>query len=285
MPLLPMHATELRTRGAFGAFVALLTRYHQLVFELTRREVFDRYIGQVLGPLWVIGHPLLLMGLYVFIFAVVFPTRFPSDAEMPRTYVVYILAGLIPWLGVADAMNRSCAVIIANASLVKQVAFPVEVLPIKAALAAFATQLLATALLLVYAAVVEPAGLSPMLLLLPLLFVLQIMAMIGVAYLLSAVAVFFRDLRELVQLFTTAGLFLAPILYLPQWLERAWSPLLWVLHLNPFSHLIWCYQDAVYFGRFEHPWSWIITTLLSLAVFAAGFRLFRRVQPLFGDLL
>jgi lipopolysaccharide transport system permease protein len=175
--------------------------------------------------------------------------------------------------------------VVANTSLVKQVAFPVEVLPIKGALAAFATQLVATAVLILYVAAVDPGGFSLMLLLLPLLFALQVTAMIGVAYLLAAVAVFFRDLRELVQLFTTAGLFLAPILYLPQWVEQAWSPLVWVLWLNPFSHLVCCYQDAIYFGRFEHPWSWLIVTLLSGAVFALGFRLFRRLKPMFGDLL
>lgn len=280
-----MSVTELQARGGLSSLVALLARYHQLVFELTKREIFERYAGQVLGPLWVIGHPLLLMGLYVFIFAVVFPTRFPIDAEMPRTYVVYILAGLVPWLAFADGMNRTCVVVIANAGLVKQVAFPVEVLPIKGALAAFTTQLVATAMLILYVAVVDPAGLSMMLLLLPLLFVLQIMAMIGVAYLLAAIAVFFRDLRELVQLFTTAGLFLAPILFLPHWVEKAWPPLAWALRLNPFSHLVWCYQDAIYFGRFEHPWSWLITAVLSVAVFALGFRVFRRLRPIFGDLL
>lgn len=272
-------------RGAARQFIELLARYHQLILELTRREVVDRHAGQVLGPLWAIGHPILLMLLYVFVFAVVFPTRFPADAGMPRAYVVYILAGLIPWLAFADSMNRNTAVVLANANLVKQVAFPVEVLPIKGALAAFVTQFVATFILLGYIAITEPSGFSPLLLLLPLLFALQVIAMIGVAYLLSSIAVFFRDLRELVQLFTTAGLFLAPILYLPDWLARAWAPLTVLIQGNPFSHIVWCYQDAVYFGRFEHPWSWFVNVVVSFWVFSLGFRVFRRLRPSFGDLL
>lgn len=274
-----------RPPGVLAAFLELLARYHQLIVELTRREIVDRHSGQVFGPLWTIGHPLLLMALYVFIFAVVFPTRFPLDVAMPRSYVVYILAGLVPWLGFADAMNKSCGAVQSSANLVKQVAFPVEILPIKGTLAAFLTQLIATVLLLGYVTLADPAGLSAMILLLPLLLALQVIAMIGVAYLLSAVAVFFRDLRELVQLFTTAGLFLAPILFLPKWIETAWPPLAWIINMNPFSHLVWCYQDVVYFGRFEHPESWLVNITLSLAAFAVGFRVFRKLRPLFGDAL
>jgi lipopolysaccharide transport system permease protein len=280
-----MDSNQRKMGGTFGVFAILVVRYHQLIYELTKREIFDRYAGQVLGPLWAIGHPILLMGLYVFVFAVIFPTRFPQGTEMPRTYVVYILAGLVPWLAFADSLNRGCSAVIANSGLVKQVAFPIAVLPIKSVLAAFFTQLVATSLLLIYAGLVDTAGLSSMLQLLPLLFIFQLLAMVGASYLLASLSVFFRDLREIVQLFTTAGLFLAPILYLPQWLEVAWPPLVWIIQANPFTHLVWCYQDVLYFGRFAHPASWFANGLISLAVFAIGFRTFQRLRSMFGDLL
>jgi lipopolysaccharide transport system permease protein len=288
MPQVPDSIVGIYVAGLkelFATFVALLQRYHQLIFELTRREILDRHVGQVLGPAWTIGYPLLLMALYVFIFTVVFPTRFPVDVVMPRSYVVYILAGLVPWLGFADAMNKNCRTILINASLVKQVAFPVEILPIKVTLAAFAAQLIATILLVGYAGILDPAGLSATIVLLPFLLLLQVIAMLGVAYAFSAVSVFFRDLSEVVQLFTTAGLFLAPILYLPQWIEQTWPPLFWLMHFNPFSHVVWCYQDVIYFGRFEHPVSWLIFIALALGAFGAGFGLFRKLRPLFGETL
>lgn len=263
----------------------LLTRYRQLTWEMTRREISERYAGQMLGSVWAIGHPVLLMGLYVFIFAYVFPTRLGLTEDMPRSFVVYILAGLIPWITFADAMNKSTVVVIGNASLVKQVAFPLEVLPVKVVLAACVTQLVATPILLGYALFVDPSGLPWTVALLPVLFLLQLLAMIGVAYLLAAATVYLRDLREIVQVFTTAGLFLAPILYLPTWVEHAWPPLRWVLLLNPFSHLVWCYQDLLYFGRIEHPVSWIVLMTLSTALFYLGFRVFQRLRVLFGDFL
>ncbi len=225
------------------------------------------------------------MALYVFVFAFVFPTRLGLGDDLPRSYVLYILAGLIPWITFADAMNKSTAVIIGNASLVKQVAFPLEILPVKVIFAAFVTQLVATPLLLFYAVAVDPQGLPWSALALPVLFGFQLLAMIGVAYLLASITVFVRDLRELVQVFTTAGLFLAPILFLPSWLETAWKPLLWVLYVNPFSHLVWCYQDILYFGRISHPISWIFFIPFSLGTFYAGYRVFRKLKTLFGDML
>lgn len=270
---------------AFGQLVALLTRYRQLTWEMTKREVSERYAGQVLGILWALGHPILLMALYVFIFAYVFPTRLGLGSDMPRSYVVYILAGLIPWITFAESMNKSATVIVGNAGLVKQVAFPLEVLPVKTVLASVVTQLVATPILLLYALILDPSGLAWTAWLLPVLFALQLLAMIGVAYLLASITVYVRDLREIVQVFTTAGLFLAPILFLPAWLESAWRPLLWVLYLNPFSHLVWCYQDALYFGRLAHPASWVLFTLFSIGTFYGGYRVFRKLKGIFGDLL
>ncbi|MCH9008797.1 hypothetical protein IIA29_12485, partial [candidate division KSB1 bacterium] len=64
---------------------------------VAKREISQRYAGQVLGTLWAIGHPLLLMGLYVFVFAYIFRLRLNLSEEMPRGAAIYILCGLIPW--------------------------------------------------------------------------------------------------------------------------------------------------------------------------------------------
>jgi lipopolysaccharide transport system permease protein len=269
---------------ALGQLAAILTRHWQLTWEMTRRELSDRYVGQVLGSIWAIGHPILLMGLYVFVFTYVFPSHLQITAEMPRSFVTYILAGLIPWMTFSDAMAKGTGVIVSNAGLVKQVVFPIEILPVKGVLASFVTQLIATAILMLYMLIVE-RNLPSILLLLPGLFFMQLLAMVGVCYILSSVGVYFRDLKEIVQVFLSAGLFLAPILYLPTWLDRVWPPFAAILYLNPFSHLVWCYQDVFYFGRFAHPASWGITIALSTGLFYVGYRIFRKLKHMFGDIL
>src|SRR5262249_20815655 len=98
----------------------------------------------------------------------------------------------------------------------------------------------------------------------------------------SSVSVFVRDARELVQLYCVAGVFLLPIAYLPQWVPPLFKPL---LYLNPYSYVIWCFQDALYFGRFEHPWAWVIGLCGGGLVFALGARVFGGLKPMFGDAL
>jgi lipopolysaccharide transport system permease protein len=264
--------------------MAILTRHRELTWEMTRREIRDRYAGQALGVFWAIGHPILLMALYVFVFAFVFPTRLETAPDMPRSLVIYILSGLIPWMAFAEAMSKGTSVITGQAALVKQVVFPTEILPVKAVLACFITQLLATGVLLLYMLATEHR-LPVTLALLPLLFLLQLLAMIGVNYLLSSIAVYFRDLREVVQVFLTAGVFLAPIFYLPTWVERVNPLFRLILEANPFTHLVWCYRDALFYGSIAHPGSWAVTAGLSGLVFYGGYRVFRKLKPTFGDAL
>lgn len=258
--------------------------HQRLIFEMTRRDLRDRYAGQILGSTWAVGHPLFLMGLYVFLFAYVFPGRTAGFDGAERSLVTYVLAGLLPWLAVSESLTRGTDAIIGEGRLVKQVVFPIAVLPIKIALVALIGQLILLPLLLLVVLIADGA-IPNTVLLLPLIILLQFMAMVGCNFVLSALMVYFRDLRELVRVFVTAGLFLAPILYRPEWIDQVFAPFAVVLQLNPISHLIWCYQDALFFGSIAHPVSWLVLTVLSVLVFLWGFRLFRRLQPMFGDLL
>jgi lipopolysaccharide transport system permease protein len=183
-----------------------------------------------------------------------------------------------------ESMSRSLVAIAGNPGLVKQIVFPVETLPVRSALSSWVLQIVGTVVLLAYIAS-RPGGLPWTAGLLPVLFFMQLVAMVGISMFLASAGVFFRDMRELVQLFATAGLFLTPILYTPDRLEGFWHGLGWVLLFNPFSHLVWCYQDLLYFGRFEHPASWAVLAAFALLSAAVGYRFFRKVKVMFGDAL
>lgn len=252
-----------------------------LTVEMARREVTERHAGSAFGTVWSLAHPLFLIALYVFIFTVVFGTRIGGTKELPLDYATYILSGLIPWMAFQDLMNKSASVIIGNTNLVKQVVFQLEVLPGKTILSSLLPQMVATGGFLVY--VLATAGrFAPTYLLLPVLLFFQVLAMLGVAMLFSAITPFFRDMKEIVQIFTTAGLFLMPVIYLPQWVPAVFKP---ILYINPFSYMTWCYQDALYFGRFEHWWAWPVFILGSLWLVAVGYRTFQRLKPQFGNVL
>ncbi len=280
----PRMLSALNPKGnlqAFRELLMLLTRHRQLTIEMAKREISDRYAGQVLGIMWTIGHPLMLMAVYVVVFAFIFKMRVGGTADMPLGYTAYLLAGLIPWMTFQEVLAKASTVIVYNANIVKQVVFPIEVLPVKSVLATFVTLLVFLGLYLVYVLLAYQMAFWTWLVL-PALVLLQGLAMIGASYVLSAVGAYFRDVKDLVQVFTVVNIYLMPVFYLP---DFAPAPLRVLLFLNPFSHLIWCYQDVLYFGRMEHPYAWLVFPILSLSVFVIGYRLFRKLRVMFGNVL
>lgn len=261
--------------------VKLLFRQRVLVLALTKRELSEQYAGQVFGNVWSIIHPLFLMLVYVFVFGFVFQTKIGGTYALPYDYTTYILAGLIPWLTLQQNLSKACNAITSNAALVKQVVFPIEVLPVKTVLSTLVWQFIAIGILLVHV-IFKYHSLPVSYFLLPFVVFLQLIATLGIALILSSVTVFVRDIKELITLFTTAGIFLLPITYLPAWVPALFKPL---LYLNPFSYLIWCYQDVLYYGRIEHSGAWLIFFSGSVLTFMFGSRIFYNLKQLFGNVL
>lgn len=267
--------------SALTEFLRLLVDRRQLVWEMAKREVTERYSGQLLGVMWAVGHPLIVIGVYLFVFKYVFRMNVGGTPDLPMDYAVYLLAGLIPWVTVQDVASKTTVSIKSHTSLVKQAVFPSEILPVKTVIAALLSQVVSTTALIVYvlASYHTPPWTYA---LVPVLFVIQVGGLIGLGLLLSAFGVFVRDLKDVVQVATVIGLYLLPVFYLPAMVPPAFRPL---LYINPFSYLIWCYQDVYYFGRFEHPIAWVVLTTLSLAVLMTGAHVFRRLKPAFGNVL
>jgi lipopolysaccharide transport system permease protein len=271
MRLIPL-ATE-----AFGR----LYRNRALALALAKREVTDKYTRQVLGSVWAVGHPLIHVCVFIFLFQVVLKQRMGGTVELPLDYVAYLLSGLIPWLAVQESLNKGSTVITSNANLVKQVVFPLEVLPIKSVLACFVTQVVGTLCLIIYV-LIDNGRLHPTYALLPALWAFQAVGMAGIVFAISALGVYVRDIKELVQVFSVVGMYLVPIVYRPDQMPAQIEPL---LAFNPFSHMVWCYQDACYFGGFEHLRSWFIFPIGAVLTFLLGYSLFRKLQAHFGSVL
>lgn len=261
--------------------LGVLIKRRGLAWEFTRRELGSRYAGQWVGSFWTIIHPLFLMALYVFIFGVVMGVRIGGTQELPLDYTAFILTGIIPWMFSQEVMSKSTTTISNNGNLVKQVVFPIEILPVTSVYASCVSALIALLGLGVYM-VATGQGNAAMLPFLPVLIVLHVMFLAGLAFAFSAVSVFFRDLKDVVKIFCTAGLFLAPIIYLPQWVPELFKP---IIYLNPFSYIVWSYRDVLYFGRFEHPLAWVVVIAISLLSLMGGYRTFRKLKPYFGDAL
>jgi lipopolysaccharide transport system permease protein len=258
-----------------------LLRHRRLTFEMAKREITERYSGQVLGLFWTFGHPIVMMGVYLFMFIVVMRVRIGGTPQMPFDYTTYLLSGLIPWLCFQEALQKSAQAFVNHSHLVKQAVFPIEILPVKGTLACLWTMVVFLGLLTPYV-LLRGGGWHWTFLFIPVLVATQTLAMIGASYVFAAIAVYFRDTKDFLQVFCTTAVYFMPIFYLPEQVPSILRP---IIYLNPFSYLVWCYQDAIAFGRFEHPYAWVVVFLGSPILFVVGYRFFRKLEPMFGNVL
>ncbi len=268
---------HLKSTSLFG----FLVMNRDLVLEMARRDIRERYADRLLGAFWAVFSPLFLMGVYVVVFNFIFRVRQSDIAHLPGDYTTLLLSGLIPWLVIQAVLSRAVVSISGQPSLVRQVAFPTAVLPIKTILSEAPLIFTTTLVFLVYhlAIVGLPHWTA---LLLPVYWMVFGLYVLGLCLLLSSLAVFLRDLNEMIVMVFSIGLFLSPIMYIPGatvgWLE-------WVFYLNPFSYPIWVHRDIAFFGSITNPTAWVgFATLTGLFLFV-GLSVYRRVENRFGDVL
>jgi len=261
--------------------MSLIFDKKNLIIELAKREINDKYVGQVFGRAWALVHPMLIMSIYIFIFVFVFNMKTGGAREVPLDFGTYLISGLVAWLIVMELLSKSTTAIIANASLVKQVVFPLEILPLKTVFSTFLTMGVFVSILFIYVVVFKQTA-TWMILMLPFLLYMQIIMMIGLAYILSSIGVYFKDIKDMIQMLGTIGVFMLPIMYQPSQLPTYAQP---IIYLNPFSYLVFCYQDVFVYGNFEHWYAWIVLFIFSHLVFVFGFSLFRKLKVMFGDVL
>ncbi len=261
-------------------FVRMLWTRRELIAEMTRRQLRDEHMGQTIGALWAFGQPLFLMIMYTVLFGYVYPARFGHQASIVQDYSACIIAGIVPWLAFQNLLFRAPGILVQQANLVQQIVFPIEVLPIKTAVASALPYSVALVFAIGYSA--WHHDLSWWALSIPWLIICQLAAMAGVAFLLSAGAVFIKDMKEFVQIFTSVNLFAQPILFNPFVPIRYLHTL---FYFNPFSYLTWCWQDALFHPAAPHAVAWVVFPLCSFGILTLGCWVFESARTSFGDAL
>ncbi len=260
--------------------LAQLIRYRGLIQSLVARELKARYRGSVLGFFWSFINPLLLLGIYSFIFTTIMPNR----AEGLQPYALFMLCGILPWTWFATSLTEASGSLIAGGNLIKKVLFPAEVLPIVSVLANMVHFFLALpivlGILVAYRHWPDAGGLAW----LPFVVLVQLVFTAGLALLLAALTVHFRDIRDILANVLMLWFFSTPIIYSLTQTEFAGYKR--YFDLNPFTHLAVSYQEILFFsGPFGH-WRWLLAlAAVSLAVFLAGYWTFDRLRDSFVEVV
>jgi ABC-type polysaccharide/polyol phosphate export permease len=258
--------------------LAHLLKYRQLIQSLVARELKARYRASVLGFFWSFINPLLLLLIYSFVFSIVLPNRAPNL----EPFALFMFCGILPWTWFSSSLVESSNVLIAGGNLIKKVLFPAEVLPIVSVLANMMHFFLGLPILVIFLIYYQhvPAPLN--LLWFPVIVVVQLFFTLGLALIVSALTVHFRDFKDILTNLLTFWFFATPIIYpMSMAVERGGKLF---LDINPMTHLMVSYQETLFYsGAFGH-WKWLLAVgAASVALFFVGYFVFDRLRDSFAE--
>src|SRR4051794_26045297 len=163
-------------------FVKAIVKYRRLLLALARRDLSEDYVNHGFSLLWTVVQPLFVMAVYVFSFTLIFPTRVDPPGGFPTNAVVYLLAGITARVFLTPGMGKSMNSIVGNSTVVKQMAFPLELLPTKAMASPLFFGGVAVSFLVIYTVwVTGGVALSVLLWGVPLLIVISLVMFTGIA--------------------------------------------------------------------------------------------------------
>jgi lipopolysaccharide transport system permease protein len=257
-----------------------LPRRFDLILSLTKRELAARYRGSVLGIVWAVLNPVVMIAIFTIIFAGIFKARFGAGSSQ-WDYALYLFCGLLPWNAFQEALQLSSTTIVAHSNLVKRVVFPLETLPVSLSLAAVANQMFGT-VALILAAVLFRGELHGTIVFLPLLIVPQLFATFGAAWLVASLGVFVRDIVQGISLLLMAWMYLTPIIYPESLVPERYQG---IVNLNPFTPLVRNYRRIILDG--SHPdWRGLAYfTAFAIVSFLLGYWWFARTRKNFADVI
>ena len=247
--------------------------HRALVLALVRRELSARYRGGALGFLWSFLNPLLLLVVYATVFRLVFAPR--ADV---RPYALFLFGGVLVWGFVSASLNDAVEAFRANGPLLRKTTVSPEVFPAAAVGARLAHLLLALPVLAAALAVAAARGSvhpGAAVLEFPAVLALLCLAVFGAALGLSALAVHFGDVRDIVGNLLTLCFFLTPVLYPVEAVPARWRGL---LRVNPFASFFSALHDTLFFFRPVAPEDWIGMAVATVAALAVGGAVFERLR-------
>ena len=263
------------------AYLGSLWGNRALIRALVVRDVVGRYRGSILGVLWSLFHPLLMLAVYTFVFSVVFNARWNTGSDSKTEFALVLFAGLIVFNVFTECINRAPSLIVANANYVKKVIFPLEILPWVNMGAALFHAFVNLGVWLVFFTFLF--GIPHLTVLwLPLVMLPLILFVMGLSWFLAALGVYLRDVGHITGIVTTVMMFLSPVFYPVSALPERFRG---ILHINPLTPAIEMARDVLMWGR--HPDLRLLAVQFSLALLVSwlGFAWFQKTRKGFADVI
>jgi lipopolysaccharide transport system permease protein len=252
-----------------------LYRYRELLYMIAYRDVRVRYKQSVMGFLWAILMPVLIVGAGV---VIRYAYAVASGRHLETGDIASVAVRSLPWAFLVSSIRFSCTSLINNQNLVTKVYFPKEVFPVAAVMASFFDFLIASVALVLFLAVIQ-VGWSAQLVWVPLLIFMMVILATGIAMLISAASLFFRDVKYIVEVVLTFGIFFTPVLYDVRMFGDKGK---WLL-LNPAAPILEGLAACIV--RHQSPdLPWLVYSFtFSMILLLGGYVFFKHLEPGFAE--
>jgi ABC-2 type transport system permease protein len=248
-------------------------KYRHMLATLVKQDIRGRYKGSFLGFLWTLLNPLLLLLVYSIVFQFVFKINIEN-------YPIYLFICLMPWNTFANSIAMGTTCVANNASILKKVYFPREILPIATVISNTINYVFSLAIILIALIFFSPIGLSVYLLLLPLIIIIQAVFSLGIVFILSSINVYVRDVQYIMNPIMMIWMYATPILYNIQMVPEKF---IGIYRLNPMTQIMLEYQDILYHKRMFDWSGFLIITIVSIVILIIGYLIFQKLQKRFAE--
>ena len=263
-------------RSETAGLLANVRRSWRVLWTLTMIECRRKYAGSILGTLWYPLYSMLLLGSYCFLYLVVFRVRYRELGTYE--FVLFVFSGLIPYLGFSEAVSTGLGSVKANLALLRNAVFPIELVPVKYALAAMVGLFSSLGLLILMILPTSYRGWHLLYLPVPLLSLL--LFTLGVIWFLSAIAVVVPDIAQIVNIALLLFMFISPIGFT---IDSVPARVRALVYLNPLTYLIEGFRYALIGVRVSPVWHDPVFLVISLLFALVAATFFRRMSPIFSD--
>lgn len=246
--------------------------YREMIIMLVRRELRGRYKGSVFGFAWTFINPLLQLAVYTMVFSVVVRMNVEK-------YYLFLFVALIPWLAMSTSTTGGSICITSQASLVTKIHFPRQVLPIATVTTNFVNMVLCMIIVLVVCVITVGINAFALIYLLPVIVIEYILAL-GIAFIVSGVTVYFRDMEHILGIFVMAWQFLSPIMYS---IDMVPEEIRGLFMLNPMTSLIIAYRDILYYKQIPQLSTLSLAFFMGIVFLVVGWILFDKLEKGFAE--
>lgn len=252
-----------------------LFRYRELLYMFTYRDIKVRYKQSVMGLLWAVLMPVLIVGAGV---VIRYAYAMASGKALQTGDIASVAVKSLPWAFLISSIRFSCTSLINNHNLVTKVYFPKEVFPIAAVMASFFDFLVASVAMVIFLLAIR-IGWSAQLVWVPLLLLTMIVLALGIAMIISAAGLFFRDVKYIVEVVVTFGIFFTPVLFDIRMLGDKGK---WLL-LNPAAPFLEDFSACIV--RHQPPnLPWLMYSLvIGVTSLGCGYVFFKHLEPGFAE--